>query len=249
MTRRRRRAPAVGLRELQEQFWKSLHDEAAPQSSGARTGIYAEMHFERCVEALRSQFPQLRALVGPAAFDVLATDYVKEHPSTHYSLARLGERLARQLASSRIARPDAADLAALEWARCDVRLERDDVAASLKVLSGASARTLERLRLRAVASARLLELDHDVLALWQALADGEDAPPPSTSGVTVVVWRVDGEAAHDRVEPHERTALRRLFAGASLGRISAAFGEKRGALDLAEAALVRWFDAGWVATA
>jgi hypothetical protein len=260
--KRRKSSPPMSLAEFQERFWKLARYEASaprrdagrllsdrpPLSPGQRADLYAEMYWERHVGTLRDQFPKLCALVGPDAFDVLATRYVEAHPSTHHSLARLGEALPRHLSTHPSRRPDLADLAALEWARYDVQFERDDAPASLSVLSAAPQRSLEHVRLRAVASARLLALDHDALALWQALADGRAAPPPAPASVAAVVWRAGGDAVHAKVRPRELEPLRRLFAGAPFGEISAGFGEARDALDVAEAAVLRWFDAGWVAT-
>lgn len=88
----------------------------------ARLGIYASMYPLRTVEALRSDYPALAGLLGERAFARLVRDYVAEHPSRSYSLARLGDDLpgfvARQ--GSRNGRSLRADVARCERAAASV---------------------------------------------------------------------------------------------------------------------------------
>src|SRR5437763_1002781 len=80
----------------------------------------------RLVAALREDFPLVEKLLGAEGFSALASSYAAAYPSDHFSLGRFGrafdtflrERPARW-------RRDLADLAALEWARAEVFVERD----------------------------------------------------------------------------------------------------------------------------
>jgi len=52
-----------------------------------RLRIYASMYPLRTVEALRSDYPALAALLGEERFDALVREYVAAHPSARNALA------------------------------------------------------------------------------------------------------------------------------------------------------------------
>ena len=87
-----------------------------------RIGIYANMFIWRQIDALRDDFPRVARLLGEGPFYAMAEDYLKAHPSRHPSLSELGRGLPGFLRERQGdgARPDLADLAALDWARAKV---------------------------------------------------------------------------------------------------------------------------------
>ena len=88
-----------------------------------RLGIYANAYYARLMECLRESFPVLAKTLGRELFDEFAFDYLKVHPSTSYTLNRLGDRFADFLQATRpdkeeggVGWPDfLIDLARLEW--------------------------------------------------------------------------------------------------------------------------------------
>ena len=96
------------------------------QTAEERLAVYAHAYWARLLECLREEFPVLRNTVGDEGFDGLAVGYLVSHPSTSYTLGRLGERLPEYLRSTTTG--DAtdvflelvADLACLERAVNDV---------------------------------------------------------------------------------------------------------------------------------
>lgn len=69
-------------------------------SAVERLGIYANAYYARLRECLQEEFPALRHALGNEAFDALAIGYLKEYPSTSYTLADLGRCFPTFLAES-----------------------------------------------------------------------------------------------------------------------------------------------------
>jgi hypothetical protein len=89
-------------------------------TSFERLEIYNRQYWFRVIAAVSEDFPALQAVVGQEKFDSLVLDYLRENPSTSFSLRNLGARLPAWLASySKLAGPQhalAVDVARLEWA-------------------------------------------------------------------------------------------------------------------------------------
>ena len=88
-----------------------------------RLSIYGNMYFSRLIEILAEEFPTVQLLFGKELFDEVVKDYVTRHPSTHYSLTRLGSKFPAYLAEEADDIPDrefAADVATVERAMEDV---------------------------------------------------------------------------------------------------------------------------------
>jgi hypothetical protein len=92
-------------------------------TSHERLEIYARSYWYRILDSLSDDFPGLRAILGPRAFDKLARAYLAEMPSQSFTLRDLGSRLAGCLQE----RPGhggrnlalALDMARLEWAHVE----------------------------------------------------------------------------------------------------------------------------------
>jgi Putative DNA-binding domain len=89
-------------------------------TSFERLEIYNRQYWFRVIAAVSEDFPALNVVLGPEKFDSLVLAYLRENPSTSFSLRNLGARLPAWLASY----PDlggsqhalAVDVARLEWA-------------------------------------------------------------------------------------------------------------------------------------
>lgn len=213
-------------------------------SAEERLDIYANMFVWRQIDALREDFPKLAQLLGDEGFYATAEKYLRAHPSTHPSLGQLGRHFASFLAESPGQRPDLADLAALEWARCEV-FEEAHVGAATPDLVGSP--DPARIVLRPVPALRLLSLRHDVVTLWKNLEDDGTAPPPHPQPSAVAVWRKELVVFHVRIAPDEALALRRAMSGATLGEVCEAFAERQDAVRAALSAVASWFAEEWIA--
>ena len=92
-------------------------------TAAERLEIYARSYWYRILDSFRDDFPGLRAILGPRAFDKLARAYLAEMPSQSFTLRNLGSRLAGWLE----AHPEyasgnltlALDMVRLEWAHVE----------------------------------------------------------------------------------------------------------------------------------
>lgn len=66
-----------------------------------RLAIYHRGYYARLIECMRVAHPALRHALGDELFDGFAFDYLREHPSRSYTLARLDERLPAFLEATR----------------------------------------------------------------------------------------------------------------------------------------------------
>jgi hypothetical protein len=89
-------------------------------TSFERLEIYNRQYWFRVIAAVEEDFPALNAVLGQEMFNALVLAYLRENPSTSFSLRNLGARLPAWLASyPKLAGPQhflAVDVARLEWA-------------------------------------------------------------------------------------------------------------------------------------
>ncbi len=89
-------------------------------SSFERLEIYNRQYWFRLIAAVSEDFPALNAILGARRFDELILAYLKDNPSTSFSLRDLGAKLPSWLAHHpelTAAQHDlAVDVARLEWA-------------------------------------------------------------------------------------------------------------------------------------
>jgi hypothetical protein len=221
---------------------------SAEFTAAERVEIYADMYLWRLVDALREDYPKLAALLGDARFYALAEAYVREHPSRHHDLGRMGVHLPAFLrAHPDPGRPDLADLAALEWARSEVFFEADVEAAGRDALAALTPEEFLGARLKLVPALRLLAVEHDPVGLWRALEHGEPIPAPAPGIQGIAVWRRGFEVFHTALDLDEATALEGAAAGDPLSRVCAAFARRADAAADAFRAIGSWFEEGWIA--
>ncbi len=97
-------------------------------SARDRLAIYGNAYFARLIECLSELYPVLKQTMGQELFNGFAFDYLQNHPSRTYTLARLGNQFADYLRETRpeseTTAPDWADflidLSELEWTIADV---------------------------------------------------------------------------------------------------------------------------------
>ncbi len=212
-----------------------------------RIGIYADMYLWRLADALREDYPELAALLGDERFLALAEAYAREHPSDRPDLGQFGRHLPAFLRRFPAPeRADLADLAALEWARAEVFLGAPATPVARDSLAALGPDTFLDTRLELIPALRVLALGHDAATLWRRLEDGNPADAPIADPTAVVVWRAGLEVFHGRIGLDEARALEAALTGEPLASVCAAFGRREDPAAAAFAALVSWFDEGWI---
>lgn len=110
-----------------------ISQEAVALTGGGLVGLdaYAGMYWMRMRDVMRDAFPLTRAASDD--FDALVADYLKVHPSTHFSLDRLGASFAAFVSEELSA------IASLEWARSEAFIALDAPVAGWSALTAVPA--------------------------------------------------------------------------------------------------------------
>jgi hypothetical protein len=204
-------------------------------TSFERLEIYNRQYWFRVIAAVSEDFPALNAVLGQERFDALVLAYLRENPSTSFSLRNLGARLPGWLAAYPMcAGPQhalAVDVARLEWAY----IEAFD-GASLTPLGWpdfADLRPESTLRLQP--HLQLLDLQHPVdeivLAVHKATPEIDIAsnavsahrqatevmvPEVSMWNIQLAVHRFDNSVYYRRIDREEFLLLADLRDGDSI---------------------------------
>ena len=185
-----------------------------------RLSIYGNMYFSRLIEILAEEFPTVQHLFGKELFGTLVRDYVTRHPSTHYSLTRLGSRFPAYLADEVDDIPDrefAADVATVERAMEDVFDARRVEPIQFEELTAIPIERWGDVRLQTIPALRLLELDYPVNTYITAVREDRQMDIPTAAPAFVAVYRHNYRVWRIDLDAHRFTLLAALHQGQSLG--------------------------------
>jgi len=209
-------------------------------TSFERLEIYNRQYWFRIFSALSEDFVGLRAVLGDRGFDALSKAYLRDCPSTSFTLRNLGAKLEGWLRKHPRFVGNrhklAIDMTRLEWADIDAFDGQAVTALKTEDLAGANPATL---RLRLQPYIHLLDLRYPVDDLLLAIKgkDQEDEDFASNAfaekrrrkrvaavarlkpaNIFLVVHRVDGWVYFRRIEREEFAILTALRAGKTLER-------------------------------
>jgi len=217
-----------------------------PLGAEDRVEIYARMYLHRLVDAVAEDIPLTVRMLGHEALVDRVRAYLLAHPSRSPDVAQVGRSFGPWLRGTEGLRPDLPDLAILERARSEVRTALDAPVARAEALQTLPAEQLASARFVFIPGLRLVRLQHDVRALWDAL-DAEAAPPDPVAGpVAFAVWRQEFKVFHTRLSPPEARALSVACDGGTLEDVCGAFAGEADPVQLAFGAVLSWFGDGWV---
>lgn len=216
-----------------------------------RLAIYGNAYRARLCDALRDSYGHTAQYLGDEGFEALALDYVRAHPSTHPSLRWFGIHFEAWLRRHHPADPDVAELAALDWAMRAAFDGPDAEPLSADSLAEVPAEAWATLGLAWHPTLQRLSLQHNTLAVWQAL-DKDEVPPPSAAQpqpTELLVWRLGLQPHFRSLDSVEALAIDRLRTGDSFAGTCIALQDTWPDMDIAPTAgglLRRWLDDGLV---
>jgi hypothetical protein len=190
-----------------------------------RVGIYQGMYLMRMEEALESDYPGLKHLLGGQAWSDLVRDYVAAHPSVTYTLNRLGDHFPEFVSKWPGAkrRELCHDLARLELAIAEVFDAPQTEPLTDADIAAVPAESWERARLAPIEALRLLSFRYPVNAYLQSVRDEDhDHPDLKRKDTYIAIYRRDYAVwRHDLSQP-AFDLLTDLVAGKPLGKAVAA---------------------------
>ncbi|WP_052135076.1 HvfC/BufC N-terminal domain-containing protein [Sphingomonas sp. 37zxx] len=251
------------LLHVQNDFLACLLDDSAPLPSGwnarraAGMAVYRNAYRARLIDVLRDTFERTARLVGDDAFLQAAAHHLIMHPPTNWTIDLAGEGFAHTCAELFANDPDVAEVAWLEWEMHRAFTAADSEPLTLADFTAATADfhagQWDELRLALIPSIALRPVTHDLVRLWETLAD-----PLQVSEVAklrqptwVLVWREGEQPAFGLVPQAEGLALAVLQRGGTFGGVCAALLNHADAADaaaMAAAMLLNWLEIGLIAT-
>jgi hypothetical protein len=201
-----------------------------------RLEIYNRQYWFRVIDAVSEDFPALNSVLGSKVFDPLVLAYLRDNPSTSFTLRNLGSRLPEWLRDHPELVPDqhdlAMDIARLEWAY----VEAFDRAALPPADAASFARFDAQTRLRLQPHLQLLNLgypvDELVLAVHRKAVPSDimsnamsgrrqrspaDLPEMNHEDVYLAVHRYDNSVYYRRIDREGFLLFRSLQSGEPLG--------------------------------
>lgn len=244
----------MNLRDLQSDFCSFLRsDGAMPLASiapAAQRGlhVYHYAHRATLAAALYDVFERTHAWLGDERFDEAATRYIAGHPPSSWTLADYGAGFDATLAALYPDHPEVAELAWLDWSLRAAFNGPDSPELDLAGLSGID---WDNARLAITPTLVFRPIATNVALIWQALDDGEAAPPAATrlpeTGI-LSVWRQGLMPRFHTIETGEHAALLLARQGQSFGTICAQLGADHRSPEVAAASvgamLGRWIAEG-----
>jgi hypothetical protein len=210
-----------------------------------RVGIYHGMYLLRMEEALATDYPGLKHLLGPRAFFALVRAYVQAHPSRHFSLNRLGDHLPEYLprAPGLPRRAFSHDLARLELALSRVFDAPQTPPLTPEAIAAVPPESWENVRLVPVAALALLAFRYPVGAYLDSVTEehGHTHPPLRREDTWAVVYRRDYSVWRKDLSRGAHLLLSELIAGRTVGEAVASALRLRGRARPTEPDLFRLF--------
>lgn len=192
-----------------------LRDIAISAETGL--GIYRHAYRARLVECLADDFPALRALLGPAAFDELAGAVIAARPPRDATLNRYGRQLVVHLRAHPAAGRPALDLARLEWALVEAIHAPLAPALAADALAGLPPQAWAGLRLGAVPSLRVVTSRWQIDLLYRQHLRGETPVVAAPDGECVLVLRREDGLHRLALVPERGRLVAALARGLPLG--------------------------------
>ena len=151
--------------------------------------VYRDGYALRLIEALTTDYPGLRAMAGPADFDLVARAYIAAHPSRHPSVRWFGRGMADFIATTPpySGSPAAAEMARFEWALGESFDSPDVTPIAADALIALPPEAWETLAFTVLPSLRRHTFVYEVAQAWQRrdeveAGDLDEAHAPAARG-------------------------------------------------------------------
>lgn len=220
-------------------------------------GVYRNAFPLRLLEALGTNFPRLKIVLGDADFDRMGRAYIAAVPPRHFSIRWYGGALPQYLAETSPwnAAPALAELAGFEWALAACFDAADAAALDASAIRAVPPGDWPGMTLSFHPSLRVFVSRWTVPELWNALENASDtapAPKPTerSKPAPFALWRQEGQTLFRSLPDDEAAVLAAAREGrpfADLCELLAAFVPEDQAGVRAAGLLMGWVQQGWIA--
>ena len=239
-------------------------------TSFERLEIYNRQYWFRVITAVSEDFPALAAVLGAKRFDALVLAYLKETPSTSFTLRNLGASLPAWLAEHPEFAPKTkhnlvVDVANLEWAYIESFDRAQGAALTMEDFAGLDGDSVLYLQPHLQLLALRYPVDELVLAVHQQTPASEAAsnavtevaqtarvklPAIRREAVCLAIHRFDNSVYYRRIDREAYILLSALQQGETLGQaLEAAFAGTKLSEEQQAASIQQYFahaaELGW----
>lgn len=160
-------------------------------STKIRLDIYRDAYYSRLMDALKISYPALLAAIGETKFSKLAKNYIVDNPSTYRSIRWFGDTFASYIKA--YLPIHYIELATLEWTLATVFDAADATPITLEDINQLPPDKWEVMQFETHPSIQRINLQYNVVNIWQALLENQKLPKPTSYAQTVpwILWRKD----------------------------------------------------------
>ncbi len=223
----------MSLATLQQQFlaWLQQSDNRiksqikgeSSEQIDLRLDIYANSYRLRLMEALADTFPSLHTLVGDERFAQLASDYIDDNPSQHFSLRYFGHQLSTWLANYSLTQsfPIIAEMTAFEWSLREAFDAADELASTIDDLKTVPPEQWDNLVFTFHPSVQRINLHWNTPQLWKVIDENTDQIEIEKADYPTgwLIWRKDLKTWFRSMEVDEAWAVDQIMQGNNFSTI------------------------------
>ncbi len=198
--------------------------ETANLSREVRLNIYANAYQARLLEALQTDYPVLRSLLGDAKFTDMARAYIRAHPSTSPSLRQFGQHVAFWLkeAVPWSEHNILSELAGFEWGLLSAFDARDAASAGISDAAALRPEDWAGLTLQFHPSVGWADFQYNIPVIWNDLVKDPETKPDQkrlATPVRVMFWRADLRTCFRTLEMDEAFVLPFMMEGGTFAEL------------------------------
>jgi hypothetical protein len=199
--------------------------DAPPLPPAERVKVYRNAYRVRLSDALKDTYPVLFKILGDEVFDSLGRAFINAHPSVHRSIRWYGRELADLLAQRPpyADQPILAEVARFEWTLSEVFDAADAAPMAREALQAVDPDSWNQLGFVFHPSVRLLDLNWNTVAVWQAMSRDEDPPQPAMAEAPIpwLLWRRELTNRFRSLDAAEKASLEAGLSGMRFGELCA----------------------------
>ena len=222
----------TNLAQRQDAFLQCILDEGAPAPEGwgnsqaAGMAIYRGNYRSALMGALTETYERTALLLGPKAFAQASINHAIAHPPSGWTIDEAGEGFDQTCAHLFPDRPQAAELAWLEWTMLQLATAPNSQPLSAHDFATASAEFGDEewsgLRLSFQPRAKVRLVHHDLETAWRALGAEDKLPDTLLENPRACIATREGERpTFTLMEADHANALCAMQEGASYGELIA----------------------------
>ena len=192
--------------------WVSAEGKAAPET---QLSIYSYAYHARLNEVLANDFPTILVAIGEDYFNLLASEYIKAHPSKYFSLRYFGAAFPNFIAdliqqeTTWKEMPWLYELAVFEWSLGQAFDAADDNLFTEQDMSTVALEAWPTLKFKLHSSVQRLNFEWNIVEMWQALTAETPIEVSAAKNASSpwLVWRENLSTHFRSMEKDEQIAF------------------------------------------